>query len=173
MLVDYYKVLEVTFPSSEAEIKSAYRKQAKKWHPDINPSQEAHSRMIFIHEAYLILSDIEAKARYDHEYLRFMKAQEPKQNSQFTNKREENSNGKSDTENFEYSFEPHDELLKKWMVNAKNQAKDFVKKSFVEAMGMTKVAIKEGAKKTGQMFIGQIIIGVIAMIIFALSRGCN
>lgn len=174
MFKDYYAILEIAHPSNQAEIKSAFRKQAKKWHPDINPDSQAHERMVLVYEANLILSDEDAKNRYDKEFLRFKSSTQPKsekhtsneQNKKQTYQQEENRSN-------EYSFEPTDEILKKWMTNAKRQAKEFAKKSFEEAVGMTKDGIKEGAKKTGQMFIGQIVIGIIATVIFALSKGCN
>jgi DnaJ-class molecular chaperone len=174
MFIDYYAILEIDYPSNQAEIKSTFRKQAKKWHPDINSDSQAHERMILLYEANLILSDKDAKSRYDKEFIRFKSSTQPK-----SEENESNEQGKKQAyqqeknHSYEYSFEPADETLKIWMTNAKRQAKEFVKKSFEEAVGMTKDGITEGAKKTSQMFIGQIIIGIIALIIFALSKGCN
>lgn len=174
MFIDYYEILDIAFPSNEQEIKAAFRKQAKKWHPDINPDPTAHGRMVLIYEANLILSDSEAKAKYDIEYRQFKSFKENTKEQKPFEQQENKTYEKQDkSEPFEYSYEPSDETLKKWMSNAKRQAKEFAKKSFEEAVGMTKAGIKEGAKKTGQMFIGQIILGVIVTIIFALSKGCN
>lgn len=175
MFIDYYAILEIKYPSNQAEIKSAFRIQAKKWHPDINKATQAHERMVMIYEANLILSDPEAKARYDLEYIQFNFKRQKKSEEQksYNEPQNENSTKQKGDKTYEYSFEPSDEILKKWMTNAKRQAREFAKKSFEEAVGMTAVGIKEGAKKTGQMFIGQIIIGLIVTIIFALSKGCN
>jgi molecular chaperone DnaJ len=52
----YYEVLGIKKGASEHEIKSAYRKMSKKYHPDINPSDEAKEKMSEINEAYEILS---------------------------------------------------------------------------------------------------------------------
>jgi molecular chaperone DnaJ len=52
----YYEVLGLKNGASESEIKKAYRKLSKKYHPDINPSDEAKSKMTEINEAYEILS---------------------------------------------------------------------------------------------------------------------
>lgn len=55
MLDNYYQILEVAPGSSKQDIKKAYWKMAKKWHPDINPDEEAQSKFIQINEAYEVL----------------------------------------------------------------------------------------------------------------------
>lgn len=63
---DYYEVIGVEKGASEEEIKKAFRKQAKKYHPDLNPGdKEAEAKFKEVNEAYEVLSDKDKRARYD------------------------------------------------------------------------------------------------------------
>ncbi len=62
---DYYEILGVKRDASEAEIKSAYRKLARKYHPDVNKTKEAESKFKDINEAYEVLGDKAKRQRYD------------------------------------------------------------------------------------------------------------
>src|ERR1700719_1203141 len=63
---DYYKTLGVERGASQAEIKSAYRKLARKHHPDVNPNnKESETRFKQINEAYQVLSDPAKRKKYD------------------------------------------------------------------------------------------------------------
>ena len=64
--IDYYKVLGITKKSTEADIKKAYRKLARKYHPDLNPKDtEAEKKFKEINEANEVLSDPEKRKKYD------------------------------------------------------------------------------------------------------------
>ena len=64
--IDYYKVLGIDKNATEKDIKSAYRKQARKYHPDVNPNdKEAHKRFQEVNEANEVLSDPDKRKKYD------------------------------------------------------------------------------------------------------------
>lgn len=62
---DYYEILGVKRDASESEIKSAYRKLARKYHPDVNKTKEAEGKFKDINEAYEVLGDKAKRQRYD------------------------------------------------------------------------------------------------------------
>ena len=63
---DYYEVLGIGKNATDAEIKSAYRKLAKKYHPDLNPGdKDAEEKFKEVNEANDVLSDPNKRKRYD------------------------------------------------------------------------------------------------------------
>src|SRR5829696_6817244 len=64
--IDYYKILGLDKNASEEDIKKAYRKLARKHHPDLNPNdKEAHKKFQQLNEANEVLSDPEKRKKYD------------------------------------------------------------------------------------------------------------
>jgi curved DNA-binding protein len=62
---DYYRILGVSRDAGAEEIKKAFRKLARKYHPDVSKEADAEARMKEINEAYAVLSDPEKRAAYD------------------------------------------------------------------------------------------------------------
>jgi len=63
--IDYYKVLQVDPEADRDVIEAAFRRLARKYHPDTNRSGEAEEKMKMLSEAYAVLSDPEKRARFD------------------------------------------------------------------------------------------------------------
>lgn len=67
-MIDYYRLLGVNSHASQAEIKSAYRKLARKSHPDLNPDSKAAREFALLSKAYHVLSDPQERAYYDQQW---------------------------------------------------------------------------------------------------------
>lgn len=172
MFKDYYCILEILHSATQAEIKSAYKKQALKWHPDKNIGTDTNTKMKEINEAYLILKDSEARRRYDIEYLKYkeFKEQNQHQRAEKKNEKQENTNSKTKSKSRTYEYEVEDETLEKWMQNARRQAVDLAKQTLKEIADLSVEATKQAGSKMFQMLIYYAISGLIIMLLF---KACN
>jgi curved DNA-binding protein CbpA len=167
--------------ASQEEIKKAFKKQAVKWHPDRNPGLNTTSQMQAINEAYLILKDSEARALYDKEYRRYTEhkknkfyhtKQNVKKDTNGSKKTEENNFGKF-AEEEEVEFQVLDDLLKKWMNNARRQAVELAKQTLEDLVGMIAVGTKAGVKEAGSYLIIQVAITICVIFLLLLYKSCN
>lgn len=103
---NYYEILGLNQDASEQEIKKAFRRLAKEWHPDVNKSPDAHDRFIEISEAYELLINCETRQKYDR--IRSEKYNENRWQYDFS-KAQKNAREKGEY----YSSVPLDELFEK------------------------------------------------------------
>ncbi len=102
--IDYYQILGLDKNASEKDIKNAYRKQARKYHPDLNPNDaEANKKFQQINEANEVLSDPEKRKKYDQygEHWQHGEAYEQAQQQQSRNYSGYSGGGQQGGYNFE------------------------------------------------------------------------
>lgn len=187
MFKDYYAILEMCENATQEEIKSAFKRQALKWHPDKNPGRDTTHIMQEINEAYLILKDTEAREHYNREYLRFkqfkeQKEQQKKKQEQAYQHEESRKRQREYHQAYEEKksqqtehadFKVEDDLLKKWMENAKRQAVDLAKQSIEDLKGMIIVGTKAAVIEGGSYLIFQLALSAIVLIIFLIVKSCR
>lgn len=102
--IDYYKILGIPKTASEKDIKTAYRKLARKYHPDLNPNnKEAEKRFKEINEANEVVSDPEKRKKYDAYGKDWKHADEIKKARQ-QQQSQRNANPQTDYEEFSGDF---------------------------------------------------------------------
>ena len=143
MFKDYYSILEIRSDASLMEIRNAFKKLAFRWHPDRNNGIDTTSKMQDINEAYLILKDNEARKKYDEEYQRYKLHCQQMVNHVSDDKKTDSHTTFTQTET---SYNVQDDVLFRWMKNAREQAVNLTKETLEDLMGMTKVGIKEASK---------------------------
>ncbi|MEH6550079.1 MAG: DnaJ domain-containing protein [Pseudomonadales bacterium] len=121
MFKDYYAILEICPPSNPLEIKSSYRKQASKWHPDRCNESDSVEMMQEINEAYFILKNSVSRKIYDSEYETYVNTYKPPKNDFVVNT----------------SFEYSNEQMKDWAKKSQEFGRAMAQKSFYDAVGLT------------------------------------
>ncbi|MBR0473330.1 MAG: DnaJ domain-containing protein [Methanosphaera sp.] len=72
---NYYKILKVKMDADNKSIKKAYKKLALKYHPDVNPSENAEKKFRILTEAYNVLIDKQKRKEYDHKRASLIRKQ--------------------------------------------------------------------------------------------------
>jgi curved DNA-binding protein CbpA len=129
MIPNHYKTLGIDPTAVKDEIKRAYRRLALKYHPDVNSNHDAHDTFIAINEAYLILSDDDARGKYDREFKMYSTS---------------SANGPFNTSTSEGGERPfEDESLNQWTTNARNQAESYAAMAFADFSKLIVGIVKE------------------------------
>lgn len=158
MIPNYYKILGVPRNASKIEIKKAYRKLALQLHPDRNKSPDAHEKFVELNEANLILSDDEARSKYNREYEHYFEPQtssnfssEPKQQQKQREPEETVRSGQQNQRRPNAQFE--DEELNRWAKNARKQGESFAKMAFEEFSKLIIGVVKETGFQLGNSVV--------------------
>lgn len=106
--IDYYKVLGITKNANEDEIKKAYRKMARKYHPDLNPNdKEAEKKFKEINEANEVLGNAENRKKYDAHGKDWKHADEINR----TRSQQQYQRGNQGGQEFQFSDEDHSDFF--------------------------------------------------------------
>lgn len=171
MFVDYYQILEISYPSSQEEIKKSYRLLSLKWHPDKNPGIDTTEKMQNINAAYFLLKDPIKKQRYDIEYQLFQnltkrtkvqKSDNPHYNEDWI---KNNNSTYKHQQNYSFSNKKVQEDIDEATLFAKNLVEEFLKQ--------LKLSSKDATKGAWDEMLPYIIVAIILPIIFTLIRSCQ
>lgn len=158
MFKDYYKILGISYPSTSEEIKNAFHKQAKRWHPDHNPGMDTTSKMQDIVEAYSILKDEESRRLYNCEYELYVKQNSGK-----------NANSVTDNSYTEYDFK--NQNVENNVESARDKAKDrnYWDELLMGLKNDAKTAVKGAWDVMKYFLIAIVIFNIIGVIILLCS----
>lgn len=168
MFKDYYAILNIEFPSNAKEIKSAYRKQSLKWHPDKNIGQDTEEEMKDINEAYNILFKPDSKQRYDNEYIIFKRRKKTRVNTDPESIPNVYKN-QSSYSSWEYDYNIKDEHLKNDINNARKSAEEYVR-NFIASLKLNTTTAAKGAWNGALPYI---VTGVIMTILVYILQTCS
>lgn len=188
---DYYKILGVSQTSTLPEIKSAYRKLARKFHPDVNKSEESVQKFKDITEAYENLSDAKKRLQYDkyRDFTTSYSTYSSSSKSNYQNTQEESSSSYrySSATNAEFkknakdNLEP-DEILKKRAKKSSEELNNNKFKNKSESKDESRLkdvindifdGISKGAKKKKQPKNGDDILFEVIISLEDSIKGCE
>jgi len=144
-LKNYYKILNIQKEATSEQVKDAYRKLVKFWHPDVNSSPNSHEKIIEVNEAYEILSDKEKRVVYNRIYDEYFGTM----STVMTTERAQESRSKERYTEYRYDNKTSADFddLQNWINQARIRADELIKK------GLKKV---DSSLETGFYAIGEI-----------------
>lgn len=148
---DYYKIMGVSKDASEKDIKVAYRKLARKYHPDISKESNAEERFKEMGEAYEVLKDPTKRAEYDQYVKNFEFNQRTQQSGGNTGRAHQQQNPQFDSDFFESLF-GHSRYQQQPMAGQNYQGKINIslEEAFTGAVKQLQVPVEQGQEVTMQ-----------------------
>lgn len=146
--MDYYNILKVNRNASLEDLKKSYRRLARTWHPDKNPTggAEAEARFKQITEAYEVLSDPEKRAIYDQYGEEGLKGMPPTGSQSRT----ATASGSSGPSNFRYNPSDPDDIFNEFMASNKPYTFDQDRRRFQPAHRTSAVNGRSEASSSSQ-----------------------
>ncbi len=151
MFKDYYEILGVGFRATEAEVKSAYQKQAAKWNADSDCGGDVSDMITSINEAYEILGNAATRAKYDREYMLFKQVGCPQ----------------ARTGTYSYDYKEHDDKLNADMGKASERASSAESGLKTQLKSDTRIAAKgawESCKYLVYLCLFATLVGILILV---------
>ena len=176
---DYYAILEIDWQSPPEQVRAAYRRLSKKWHPDLNPGKDVTREMQDINEAYALLKNPEKRARYDKEYL--LHQQAPERPTEGQAHSQQTHHASDEQHNFDgwsmwgqqYNsswWDVQDNDVENDMNEARRYAEDIVEDFLRNLKTTTKNAVQGAWDEVKGYVIGGIIITIIGILILMCAQ---
>ena len=172
MFKDYYVILDIVYPSDAQGIKSAYRKQSLKWHPDRNRGRNTEEEMKAVNEAYSILGNPMSKERYDREYQVFKQSQRGQEKRYYQNEeksRRQNYSEYAHQTRWEYNYNVEDETLKQDIKNARKSAEEYVQEFFASLKSDSQKAARGAWEEMWPYLFGGIAMSILVFCVQTCS----
>lgn len=158
MFKDYYEILEVGFGATDAEVKSAYQKQAAKWHAGRDCGCDV-SEMISISEAYEILGNPTTRAKYNREYLLFKQVMA----------KATQGCSQARTGTYSYDYQVNDDDLSADIRKAHERASSMVSNLMSQLKSDVRIAAEGAWENCKYMFYLCLFATLVAILIFAFG----
>jgi curved DNA-binding protein CbpA len=156
----YYQVLEISETATQEEIMAAFRKAAKKYHPDLNHSDNAKEMFVLAYEAYDILKDSEKRRIYDAK-LRASRTQTQTGSQYYANSGGFQSSAQHKT------TEDSNKKYQQYRAQAREKAEEYAKKDYQSFSDEFWGVVKKVAKGTADA-----VVGAAEGVAIGMAQGC-